>query len=90
MSRREGENGTMDRADAEDWSRTQVEPVGPIEIALKRPWATVLRVPLPDRIAWFKACAPVQPFEPPLTGELLSRWPDRVPEVQQQRADGGA
>jgi hypothetical protein len=71
----------MDRAAAEDWIRAQVDPVGPIEVAHDRPWATVLRVPLADGIAWFKACAPQQAFEPRLTGELFSRWPDRVPEV---------
>ena len=71
----------MDRANAEDWIRAQVDPVGPIEIAHQRPWATVLRVPLANGVAWFKACAPVQAFEPRLTGALFSRWPDRVPEV---------
>ncbi|MDQ6674159.1 MAG: aminoglycoside phosphotransferase family protein [Chloroflexota bacterium] len=71
----------MDRAAAEDWIRAHVDPVGPIETAHKRPWATVLRVPLADRIVWFKACAPVQAFEPRLTGELFARWPNRVAEV---------
>lgn len=28
-----------------------------------------------------QACAPVQAFEPRLTGELFARWPDRVAEV---------
>jgi hypothetical protein len=71
----------MDRAGAERWIRAQVDPVGPIETAHERPWSTVLRVPLAERIAWFKACAPVQAFEPRLTGELFARWPDRVAEV---------
>jgi hypothetical protein len=71
----------MDRDAAEAWIRAQVDPVGPIEMAHGRPWSTVLRVPLADGIAWFKACAPVQAFEPRLTAELFSRWPDRVPEV---------
>ena len=71
----------VDRAAAEDWIRGHVEPVGAIETARERPWATVLRVPLADRIAWFKACAPVQAFEPRLTAELFARWPDRVSEV---------
>jgi hypothetical protein len=71
----------MDRSAAEHWIRAHVDPVGPIETAHERPWATVLRVPLADRIAWFKACAPVQAFEPRLTGELFARWPDRVAEV---------
>ena len=56
----------MDRA-AEDWIRAHVEPVGVIELERARPWATVLRVPLADGVAWFKACAPVQAFEPRLT-----------------------
>jgi Phosphotransferase enzyme family len=47
----------------------------------ERPWATVLRVPLAGGAAWFKACAPVQAFEPRLTAELHARWPDRVAEV---------
>ena len=47
----------------------------------ERPWATVLRVPLAGGVAWFKACAPVQAFEPRLTAELFARWPDRVAEV---------
>src|SRR2546428_12616148 len=71
----------MDRDIAEDWIRAQVDPVGPIEMAHERPWATVLRVPLADGVAWFKACGPVQAFEPRLTGELFTRWPDRVAEV---------
>jgi hypothetical protein len=57
------------------------EPVGTIEIVHERPWATVLRVPLADGVVWFKACAPVQSFEPHLTAELFARWSDRVPEV---------
>jgi hypothetical protein len=71
----------MDRATAEAWIRAQVDPVGPIETAHRRPWATVLRVPLADGVAWFKACAPVQAFEPRLTAALFARWPDRVAEV---------
>ncbi len=71
----------MDRAAAESWIRTYVEPVGAIETARERPWATVLRVPLADGVAWFKACSPVQAFEPRLTAGLFARWPDRVVEV---------
>jgi Phosphotransferase enzyme family len=71
----------MDRAAAEDWIRAQVDPVGPIETAHERPWATVLRVPLADGVAWFKACGPVQAFEPRLTAELFARWPNFVSEV---------
>jgi hypothetical protein len=70
-----------DRAGAGAWIRTHVAPVGPIEVAHERPWATVLRVPLADGQAWFKACAPIQAFEPRLTASLFARWPDRVSEV---------
>ena len=68
-------------AGSEDWIRTHVTPVGAIETAHERPWATVLRVPLADGAAWFKACGPVQAFEPRLTAGLFARWPDRVAEV---------
>jgi len=71
----------VERAAAEDWIRAHVEPVGAIETAHERPWATVLRVPLADSVAWFKACSPVQAFEPRLTAGLFARWPDRVAEV---------
>ena len=72
----------MDRAAAEEWIREHVHPAGTIETEHERPWATVLRVPLADDgVAWFKACAPVQAFEPRLTAELFARWPDRVAEV---------
>jgi hypothetical protein len=59
----------------------QVEPVGPIELVHDEPWSTVLSVPLADGLAWFKACAPLQAFEPRLSAELFARWPDRVAEV---------
>jgi hypothetical protein len=65
----------------EEWIRAHEEPVGAIETVHERPWATVLRVPLAEGVAWFKACAPVQSFEPRLTAELFGRWPDRVAEV---------
>jgi hypothetical protein len=79
----------VDRAAAEDWIRAHVEPVGTIQTAHERPWSTVLRVPLAEGAAWFKACAPVQAFEPRLTAMLYARWPDRVAEVlahEEQRA----
>ena len=66
---------------AEAWIRAHVTPSGTIETAHERPWSTVSRVPLADGVAWFKACAPVQAFEPRLTAELSARWPDRVSEV---------
>ena len=71
----------MDNADAEEWIRTYVKPVGAIEAVHERPWATVLRVPVAGGVTWFKQCAKVQAFEPRLTAELHARWPDRVTEV---------
>jgi hypothetical protein len=71
----------VERAAAEEWIRAHVTPVGPIALARERPWATVLRVPVDGGAAWFKACAPVQAFEPRLTAGLFARWPDRVAEV---------
>jgi hypothetical protein len=65
----------------EDWIRGQVAVQRPIEMTHKRPWATVMRVPLQDGYAWFKACATVQRFEPRMTAHLFERWPDRVAEV---------
>src|SRR5438105_35995 len=72
---------SVDRAAAEEWIRAYVEPVGAIETEHERPWATVLRVPLADGVAWFKAGAPMQAFEPHLTAGLFARYPDRVAEV---------
>jgi hypothetical protein len=71
----------VDLAAAKDWIRASIEPVGEIQVEHERSWATVLRVPLEDGVAWFKACAPVQAFEPRLSAELHARWPDRVAEV---------
>jgi hypothetical protein len=51
--------------------------------------STVLRVPLPEGPAWFKACSAVQAFEPRLTAQLFARWPDRVPEVLAYDEDRG-
>jgi hypothetical protein len=88
----------VDRGEAEAWIRARVAPVGAIEVARARPWATVLRVPLAEGVVWFKACGLVQAFEPRLTASLFARWPDRVVEVldhDQERgwlllADAGA
>ena len=66
---------------AEAWVRRYVEPSGALTVAHDAPWSTVLRVPIGDGVAWFKACAPVQTFEPRLSAHLFARWPDRVAEV---------
>jgi hypothetical protein len=68
----------VDREAADEWIRAHLEPAGEVEIAYEQPWATVLRVPTAGEDAWFKACGPVQRFEPLLTASLFERWPDRV------------
>lgn len=78
-------SGDVDRVAAEDWIRAHVEPIGPIQTAHERPWGTVLRVPVARGVVWFKACAPLQAFEPRLTAQLFARWPDRVSEVLAQK-----
>jgi hypothetical protein len=72
---------------AEAWIRSHVAAVGPAETAHVRPWATVLRVPLAGGFVWFKACAPVQAFEPRLTAQLFGRRPDLMAEVLAYDAD---
>jgi hypothetical protein len=71
----------LDRAAAEAWIRAHVTPSDPLEEAYVRPWATVLRVPVAEEAVWFKACAPVQAFEPRLTAELFARRPGLMAEV---------
>jgi len=71
----------VDLPAAKAWIHQHVQPIGAIEMAHDRPWATVFRVPVADGVVWFKACAPVQAFEPRLTAGLFSRWPDRVADV---------
>jgi hypothetical protein len=58
-----------------------VQPTAAIEFVLARPWGTVLRVPISGGVAWFKACAPLQRFEPRLTAALARRWPDLLQKV---------
>jgi hypothetical protein len=79
----------VDSVAVEEWVRARVEPAGTIETVHERPWATVLRVPLAGGVAWFKACAAVQGFEPRLTAELFARWPDLVAEVLGYDAERG-
>jgi hypothetical protein len=79
----------VNRGEVEAWVRARVTPVGAIEVAHERSWATVLRVPVAGGPVWFKACAAVQAFEPRLTASLFERWPDRVSEVLAHDADRG-
>src|SRR5207247_8872592 len=46
----------LDLATAEAWIRTVVRPSGPIILERERAWATIVRVPLAEDQAWFKAC----------------------------------
>jgi Phosphotransferase enzyme family len=72
----------MDISEITDWIGRHVSPQGPPRLVHDKPWSHVWMVPLPHGdTAWFKACAPVQGFEPRLTAALYSRWPDRVAEV---------
>lgn len=71
----------LDLEEAEEWIRARVHPVGPLELEHDRPWSTVLSVPLANGVAWFKACGPVQAFEPRLSAELYARCPDLVAGV---------
>lgn len=64
-----------------EWIRAHVEPTGDPEPVKLRPWARTWRVPLGDTCAYFKACEPVQAFEPRLTAELARRHPTLLPEV---------
>lgn len=73
--------GFVDLVGAEAWVRSIVPLTGPLELERERAWATIYRVPTRDGLAWFKACRPVQAFEPALTAALSTRWPDRVARV---------
>jgi hypothetical protein len=62
---------------------------GPLEVVRVRPWATIARARASEGVVWFKACAPVQGFEPRLTAELANRWPDRLARVLAHDASRG-
>lgn len=66
-------------AGAVDWICAHVAPTGPATWIRTRPWATVATIPVTGGNVWFKACAPVQAFEPRLTAGLSSRWPELLP-----------
>ena len=71
------------------WVHRFVRPAGPVEVTHERPWATVARVPTASGSVWLKCCAPVQAFEPALTGALYRRHPDLLPDVIAADADRG-
>jgi hypothetical protein len=62
---------------------------GRLDLVRTRPWATIARAPASEGFVWFKACAPVQGFEPRLTAGLADRWPDRVARVLAHDASRG-
>ena len=62
-------------------ARLGLRAAGPLEVVRTRPWSTVLRVPADDRPLFFKATAPLDRHEVPLT-LALARWrPDTIPVV---------
>lgn len=65
--------------DRPHWVRGHVAGAGELVLRYERPWSCVWKVAEAD--VWLKECAPLQAFEPRLTAELASRWPDRVPHV---------
>ena len=70
----------VDIDEAESWIRSWVLITGPLELISTEPWASVFRAPVDGEVVWFKACAPHQSFEVPLTAALSARW-DAVTEV---------
>jgi hypothetical protein len=77
--------------DAHAWIRANVPgtSAGSIEQPHVYPWATVLRVPSPDGVLWFKANAPIQRFEAALTVDLAEAAPDVIVELLAIDAERG-
>jgi hypothetical protein len=76
-------------AEAEEWVRGIVTPTGPAEDVHVRPWARASRLPVADGAVWFKACGPVQAFEPRLTSSLHDRHPGLLADVLGHDQDRG-
>jgi ketosteroid isomerase-like protein len=73
-----------------------VEPAGPIETVHERPWATVLRVPLADGVASFKACVTAQMRgsattgrRPEVNGQAKAMQPEDVTRLVTERLNAG-
>jgi hypothetical protein len=74
---------------ATSWIRSHATVSGAIAQPHVRWWSTVLAVPTPEGLLWFKAAAPVHAFEPGLV-ELLGRVaPGSVPELVALDRDRG-
>jgi hypothetical protein len=75
----------LDLGEVREWIAGAAGPIESLELAKERAWATTIRAQVRrsagSDVVWFKACAPVQAFEPRLTAELAHRWPDRVARV---------
>lgn len=74
------------QADARAWVEERLAADGrQITGELEQPhlmqWATALRVPTSDGVAWFKACLPELAFERDVLALLSARRPDLVPRV---------
>ena len=73
-------------AEARAWIEEQLsadgrEITGELEQPHLMQWATALRVPTSDGVAWFKACLPELAFEREVLTLLSARRPDLVPRV---------
>jgi hypothetical protein len=67
---------------AEAWVAVAVPIVDNLALVQTEPWASVYRATAEvGETVWFKACAPHQAFEVPLTASLSTRWPTTVTEV---------
>jgi hypothetical protein len=75
--------------EAHAWIRAWVVVDGPIEQTHVQPWSTVLRIPTPDGVVWWKATDAISAFEPKLTAVLAGIRPDVVPEVLAIEPDRG-
>jgi hypothetical protein len=77
--------------DAHSWIRKHVPGtlIEPIEQPHVYPWATVLRVPTSEGVAWFKANAPIQRFEAALVRELVEVVPEVLVELVAADVDRG-
>jgi hypothetical protein len=74
------------QAEARAWIEEQLaadgrEITGEVEQPHLMQWATALRVPTSDGVAWFKACLPELGFEREVLALLSARRPDLVPRV---------
>jgi phosphotransferase family enzyme len=84
-----GSRVAVDVREAEAWVAATLPTVGDLELFQTEPWASVYRATSNDGVVWFKACAPHQAFEVPLTASLSERWPTTVTEVLAHDVDRG-